>query len=221
MANALITIPARAGSNGIKYKNQRKIGEISLLDRAIGTALAMDVTTVVTTDLTIEDKGHFLLHKRDPALCTDTALAWDVWRDAARAAQSHYKRSFSYHLYLEPTSPLRTVNDIKMALYLLQSHNSVCSVSRAPVALGKMFTLKEHRLDEAFDPDSFLNNRPRQQVANVHYVKNGIFYGCSDIRMRTADTMVDSRTYCYEITHPTVNIDTEVDLLLAEALLDE
>ena len=116
--SVLATIPARAGSKGVKGKNMREINGLSLVDRVVKSALGVSkcdggTKAVISTDIEEihlgrykhlpPDTGRFIIsHPRPPELCTDTALAWDVWQDAVKAAEKHFNRSWEYHLYLEP-----------------------------------------------------------------------------------------------------------------------
>jgi len=63
-----------------------------------------------------------------------------------------------------------------------------------------------------------LNNAPRQSQGQW-YLKNGIAYACTDKHMRESKTMLSEESYVDVITRPVVNIDTEEDFILTEALL--
>ena len=217
----------------------REINGLSLVDRVVKSALGVSkcdggTKAVISTDIEEihlgrykhlpPDTGRFIIsHPRPPELCTDTALAWDVWQDAVKAAEKHFNRSWEYHLYLEPTSPCRTLEDIQDVIALLQDHESVCTVSESPIHPKKIFPLKENEFYlSPFDNFHVMNNTPRQDLGRLdYYIKNGIAYGCNNYRMEYKDTMLDPDTYFHIIDRPVVNIDREEDFLYAEALLDK
>jgi CMP-N-acetylneuraminic acid synthetase len=227
--SVLVTIPARAGSKGVVGKNTRDLCGMPLVCHAIKIALLTDKdwTTIVTSDIgnveSLNKKNEYLhYHSRPPELCTDTALAWDVWQDAVKAAEKHFNKTWDIHLYLEPTSPCRTAEDIQDVIALLQDNESVCTVSESPIHPKKIFPLKENEFYlSPFDNFHIMNNTPRQNLGRLdYYIKNGICYACTDKRMKTATTMLDPDTYFHIIDRPVVNIDREEDFLFAEALLN-
>ena len=214
----LIVIPARAGSS-LPGKNMRPVNGVSLVDRALRLANDLDGHIVVTTDIPellsrTGDKAT-IYHERPTELCTATALAWDVWRDAVKAAELRFSRTWEQHAYMEPTSPCRRKTDVLDCLN--RDEDSVCTVSRTHHPF-KAFSAKAGKLVVSVRPDGFLNNVPRQTYDGDWFVKNGICYTCSDQRMQSAQTMLDEETFLLEIERPVVNIDTERDFILADLL---
>ena len=224
--NVLVTIPARANSKGVKNKNLRTINGISLIDWAVDAGHTFG-PIVLTSNLPEFDKWYgraderIYYHSRPVELCGSTALAWETWQDAVRAAERALNRSWEYHLYLEPSSPCRTKDDLSDALSALQrGESSYCTVSPAPKP-SKLFRLHKNRIEGL--PNNLFhiyNNTPRQALRDsLHYQKNGLVYACTDERMKSATTMLDQETYIEIVERPVVNIDTEADLILAEKLL--
>lgn len=211
-------------------KNFVPFMDSNLLAMAIEIGLTLGHDIVVTTDahdlahdsyiaasnncdVIASKRGAVTIHERPAELCHDTALAWDTWRDAA-TDQGNY----DIHLYLEPTSPCRTVQDIQdiIKLFWKEELNSLYTVSESPTHPDKIFKIPS----SVVYSDAFYNNQPRQLYPDKYFVKNGICYACSDIRMGNADTMLDFDSYSYLINRPVVNIDREVDFVFAKALLE-
>lgn len=223
MTNVLATIPARAGSKGVKNKNLREMSGKPLVQYAIEIAEIIGANCILTTDIDdLIQNGSQLtcaIRQRPSELCTDTALAWDVWRDAVKAAEIVFGRTWDIHLYLEPTSPCRTADDLQHSIDTIAKGkiHSYCTLSKAPTP-HKLVQINGNN-KFTYDFDGFMNNKPRQLYEDNWYRKNGIVYACSDKRMKTATTMLDPATHFHIIDRPVINIDTEEDFLFAEALL--
>ena len=220
--NVLITIPARAGSKGLKNKNMRELAGVPLLAHTLLITEKLNTNYIITGDIDDFIPYNYLgmRHHRLAELCTDTALAWDVWQDAVKAAESHFNRTWDIHLYLEPTSPCRTEEDIQKCIDLIQSgKESVCTISKAPTP-EKFIQIDENKIF-CMDFDGFLNNKPRQLYPDNWYRKNGICYACTDKRMKSATTMLDPTTHFLIIKRLVVNIDSEEDFFIAEILLNK
>ena len=218
MAKTLITIPARAGSKGVKGKNLREVAGKSLLHRAMDIALGFKADIILTTDIDCIFPSEILYHARPALLCSDTARAWDVWQDAAETASEALGETYKQHVYLEPTSPCRTTEDVLRVLAYLSTHDSVFTASPSPLSPGKFFSVAHNRIGITINHDMMLNNAPRQSQGQW-YLKNGIAYACTDKHMRESKTMLSEESYVDVITRPVVNIDTEEDFILTEALL--
>ena len=113
-------VPARGGSKGIKNKNIKKMNGIPLIGHTIKQAVYVDCIDdiVVSTD---DDKikeialqyGAKVPFKRPESLSTDTATNIDVALHAIK------KNKCDIVIILQPTSPLRTSDDILKSLNFL------------------------------------------------------------------------------------------------------
>lgn len=116
-------IPARAGSKRVPGKNLRTVGGVSLLARAIDSAMGANLHTVVSTDgdllspiaMAAIDDGA-VVHLRPPQLATDHAQI--------EAAVAHWWTRLDDKpdaiVLLQPTSPFRTAEHVREALRLLE-----------------------------------------------------------------------------------------------------
>ena len=127
-------IPARGGSKGIKDKNLQLVGGISLLGRAIISANSIPNIgrVIVSTDSEIIKEEALAykaeVHKRRDLTSSDNAKTIDVIKDV----YCDMNLSDEVCILLQPTSPLRRINDIQGCINEFehdQSVNSVISVT--------------------------------------------------------------------------------------------
>jgi len=140
----LAIIPARKGSKRLPNKNIMKINNKTLVEYAIESALDSKYIDdiVVSTDYNeikpIINKYRdsccrIFYHRRPKHLRDNDISTQDVVDDVIH----HYKNNYAGYVVLQPTSPLRTSNDIDkgIEIYLSNNYNSVISV--VETSLGK------------------------------------------------------------------------------------
>ena len=228
--NILAVIPARGGSKGILRKNLRQINGKSLITHAADCINQLDWIDVVVLS---SDDDEICAHARDsnidvpftrPAeLSNDDAKSIDVWRHAWLYCEDHYNKKFDISVLLEPTSPMRTPEDITNAVTLLIEQNSfsVASVSKTP---GHYTPQKTLQLSESGFIDPFLEGgikfSIRQHIPD-YYHRNGICYATTRESLIDNYNLMERQCIPLVIERPVVNIDEEIDLKLAEVLLHE
>lgn len=118
----LYIIPARGGSKGIPRKNIRRLGGRPLIAYSIDLALrhADAGRVVLSTDdeeiaATARDLGLAVDYMRPAELATDTAGSREVILDAMAWAESR-GIDFDCVVLLQPTSPMRTDEDLERTL---------------------------------------------------------------------------------------------------------
>jgi N-acetylneuraminate synthase/N,N'-diacetyllegionaminate synthase len=137
--SALVLIPARGGSKGLPGKNLREVGGISLVGRAVRagrrflTRAGVDGVVLVDSDaeaIVAEGRRWGAEGRLRPA-----ALAADATPmiDTVLAAVEHAGAGVDAVVLLQPTSPLRTAEDVAAcwAAYQPGAHPSVLSVTAA------------------------------------------------------------------------------------------
>lgn len=177
----LALIPARCGSKGLRHKNIQKIGEDTLLARAIHLARASmrareEWSIVVSTDsrhyaAIARAAGAEVPFLRPKTLATDNARLTAVVAHAL-AALSKTKRVFDVVVMLSPTTPLTRPKDVRAAIRLWRQHHcailSVVKDHSAPswrfaINKGRLLAPKNHRVK-------------RRQESSPGYVLNGAIY---------------------------------------------
>jgi len=130
-ANRIAIVPARAGSKGFPSKNVAILGAKPLYQIAIEQGLRLADEVIFTTDIEdipIDDlppRCRFV--RRSPELATDDATMEHVMTELVNSLGL----SSEILLLLQPTSPLRTDDDIRSALSLFNEghHHLVATVS--------------------------------------------------------------------------------------------
>lgn len=219
-------ITARGGSKGVPGKNLRCVGGVSLVGRAILTAMASDRfdRVVVTTDCAeiaaeaIRYGAHAL--PRPPELAGDAARSIDAVLDALNqlaVAGEHY----DVCVLLQPTSPLRTAENITAALdvfaqSVVGSVISVCACEHHPY---KTLLLRGGELKPLHDSASL--EAPRQSLPSA-YRPNGAIYvnKVSDLYVARKFFVSPLLPIVMDRVH-SLDIDSEADLADAEILLQE
>lgn len=225
--NILAVVPARGGSKGIPRKNLRDVGGVSLVGRAgqLANSLAWIDARVLSTDdedIAREGRTHGLdvPFMRPAELSGDLATSVDMWRHAWLAAEAHYGMRFDISILLEPTSPLRTADDITATVTALIDNDgkAAATVSPAPAHFTpqKCLTVSGGRI--GFYHASGANHSIRQTIPN-YYFRNGICYALRRQTLVDEGKVLGDDCVAVIIERPIVNIDEPFDLELAEFLL--
>ena len=217
----LAVIPARGGSKGLPRKNLRLLGGVPLIVHSIRAALAaarIDAVVVSTEDdeiAAVASANGAMVVKRPDALATDTVQNNPVVKHVLDSRGGADR----IVVLLQPTSPLRTAAHIDACIApLLQgparSAMTVTAVDHHP---GKAVVI-ENGLIEPFTTDADMEAR-RQTMREV-YRQNGAVYAIG-----AADFLTHDRFYlrpCHAVVVPkedSIDIDSEIDLALAELML--
>lgn len=218
-------IPARSGSKGLKNKNILTLNSIPLLAYSIIAAKESKLfdEIVVSTDskeyadIAI-NWGASVPFLRSEKNSDDTASSWDV---VLEVLNNYSDRGIKFDTVtlLQPTSPLRTSDDIIQAfeLYNKKEANaitSVCEVDHSP--LWCMTLTGDNSLTEF---RKSIQDRPRQSLS-TYYRLNGAIYIRKIQYNDDAPELLSDKEFAY-IMHRThsIDIDTIDDFKLAEFYL--
>ena len=139
MIRNIAIIPARSGSKGVKDKNIRELLGKPLLAYSIEAAEksgCFDNIFVSTDDeryaLIAEKYGADASFLRSEETSSDTADSWSVVREVIDRLKIQGKR-YDNIMLLQPTSPLRTEQDIisSFDLMALKNANAILSITEA------------------------------------------------------------------------------------------
>ena len=223
----LAVVTARKGSVGIPNKNLKKVGGISLIARVASIIKKVPWITeaIITTDserMRAEGvknglKAPFL---RSAKLSTSFANGPDVLFDAWTRAEKFFQINFDFALYMEPTSPLRTVKDINQAFKMLINSNfdSVVSVSETPAHYSPEKTLQINKNKLSFYHSNGSKIHSRQKIPH-YYHRNGAVYAVRRAPFFKNKKIITNNTGAYLIERNMVNIDDVFELELANWLL--
>ena len=221
---ALVT--ARGGSKGLPGKNIRPLCGRPLIQWSIDTALACDEidALVVSTDdeqiaAVATAAGAEVPFLRPPALAGDTASSIDVVIHALDFLERN-GRVFDIVLLLEPTSPLREVADIHVALRRMVDTGaaaivSICRAESTHPAFMFRVTA-EGRLE------SFMSASPtgvrRQEIEPLFYL-DGTLYASTVESLRKQRSFYHDDTLAYEVSKlKALEIDDIDDFEMVEAI---
>ena len=178
----LAIIPARSGSKGLKDKNIKLLNGKPLMAYTIEAAIQSKMfdEVMVSTDseeyADIAKKyGAKVPFMRSSELSNDTASSWDVVRDVLNKYKEAGKE-FDTVALLQPTSPLRTAEDIIDGYKIFNEKNAnaivaVCEVEHSPLWCN---TLPDDLSMEKFIRPEILG-LPRQSIPKYYRINGAIY----------------------------------------------
>ena len=165
-----------------------------------------------------EEYGVSVPFLRSEVTSGDTAGSWDVVKEVMR----HLEEQGEYYdniMLLQPTSPLRTAEDIINAFALMEEKCanailSVCEMEHSP--------LWSNTLPDDLSMDMFRNEQfiiPRQMLP-TYYRYNGAIYLLKRSELDKSP-MFKEKCYAYIMDKMhSVDIDEEIDFIYAEAIMN-
>lgn len=229
----LAVIPARGGSKGVPRKNLREVGgrpliawSVDLGRQAVEAGLVR--RAVISTDdpeiaAAARAAGGDVPFLRPAELASDRTRMAPVLRHAVLEMEAADGVRYDWVLLLQPTSPLRTLDDVRGALRMAaEAHtDSVISVVRVfdvhPVLMKR---IEGDRLVPFCVPEP--EGTPRQEYEPPAYMRNGALY------LSRRDVVVERESIWGASVRPFVmpeerslSIDTELHMRLADLLLGE
>lgn len=222
-------IPARGGSKGILRKNIQMVASQPLM---AWTAIEAKKATKLDRLVISTDAEEFAVvakqHNIEVPFLRPTELAQDRTPSEAVAVhmlrwlEEHENYKPDYLLYLQPTSPLRTANDIDASIAIAQDKNadavlSVSSVVRHPYFMKTVGA--DGRLEHFME-----QKRPvpqRQELSPLYALNGAIFLIRREVMLQRQDWYGD-KNYAYVMeAERSLEIDTPWELKLADLILRE
>ncbi len=216
-------IPARGGSKGIPKKNLVQLLGKPLIDWTIEAALQSTYITeaVVTSDddAILENAQKFkkvLLIDRPKELAQDNSRTEPVLLHALEFLKKQ-KKEFDYLVLLQPTSPLRTAEDIDAAFETLLKSEATSLIS---VIKPAHHPLKSFKINEKGFLEGLVNNEfpfmPRQVLPKV-YQPNGAIYIIKITEFLKKNTLFTNKTINFTMSPAkSIDIDTFEDIKRVE-----
>ena len=175
MIRNIAIIPARSGSKGVKDKNIRELLGKPLLAYSIEAAEksgCFDNIFVSTDDeryaLIAEKYGADASFLRSEETSSDTADSWSVVREVIDRLKIQGKR-YDNIMLLQPTSPLRTEQDIisSFDLMTLKNANAILSITEAEHSPLWCNTIEEDLCMDHFRNEKYAKY-PRQMLPKYY-----------------------------------------------------
>lgn len=221
--NTFALIPARGGSKGIPRKNIKLFAGKPLIVWTIEAALRssmLDAVVVSTDDPEIADvarqAGAQVPFMRPSELALDQTPGLDPVLHALDQLPQ-----YDSVLLLQPTSPLRTTEDIDACLRLATQQHAQSVVSVCEADTHPYWTYRLTR-DQALS--RFVDAEPiaRRQDLPQAFTLNGALYFADANWLRSSGSLVGTETLAYVMAKErSVDLDTPLDWKLAELFLKE
>lgn len=216
----LVVIPARAGSKGVPNKNFMKIDGVPLIEYTLNQVKEVttkDMLTVVSTDsnegLRIAMQYDVETPPRPPSLSTDHAKTVDLLINIIK----QYKKNnieFSNIMLLQPTSPLRSKEDISkaMALFIENKANSLVSVYELD-GIKETYLYKKTSSEKGLAISKMHSIGGRRQDEEALYVRNGAIYIVKTDFLLNNNQLISNDVVLYEMPKSrSINIDSMEDI---------
>lgn len=223
----LAIVPARGGSKGLPGKNLKEfrgfslvanvgnlIRNFSIIDRSIVSTDSMEIAKEA------KSSGLDVPFYRPEELSGDFIGDIDVLKHAISEMEKLDKTKYEIVLMLQPTSPLRSLNEIQkcLDLFIKKSADSVWTVSKTD---KKYHPLKQLKLQK--DNKMSLYDKEgskiiaRQQLDDLFH-RNGAVYVISRDLILNQSSLIGKSSFAYISDIPHISIDTLEDLQIAEEL---
>mgnify|MGYP006112158355 CR=1 FL=1 len=223
-ANYLFIIPARKGSKGIPNKNTKLLNGKPLinytLDYASKVSTGLDKVCITTDDNKVKElakKYDFDILKRPSKLATDSSSMNDVVKHVIEK----YNRQgifFKAFIILQPTSPIRHINDFnKIELLYTPEIDMVVSVRKARE--NPYYLLYEENSSGFIAKSKELIITRRQDAPEV-YCLNGSIFMINPKSLDKSDISNFKKLVKFEMPYErSTDIDDSTDWLLTEIFL--
>ena len=157
---------------------------------------------------------------RSEKTASDTASSWDMVEEVL-AGYKRISEEFDTFCLLQPTSPLRTNNDIKNAYKLYRERAdfavvSVCEAEHSPLWCG--------HLPESHEFVNFVDHTSikQRQAGGKFYRLNGAIYIVNIGEFKQDKFLYHHGSFAYIMPQErSVDIDTEIDFRLAEIMVEK
>ena len=223
---SIAVIPARSGSKGLKDKNIKLLNGKPLIWYSIQAAISSGCfdEVMVSTDSEksaeiARECGASVPFLRSDEMSTDKASSWGTVQEVLDNFKDLGKE-FDTVMLLQPTSPLRTSEDIKNAFAILEEKNAdsvvgVCEMDHSPLWSN---VLPANRCLDGFIRPEVKESSGRQSLP-TYYRINGAIY-LTKVTEALGTNLYSDSGYAYIMEQAkSIDIDTELDFKMAEFLI--
>ena len=221
-------VPARGGSKGIKLKNLKKIFGKSLIHITsdfIDKCKFID-KKVISSDhkkiLSHANKLGFITCKRPASLSGDRVPDNKVIINAIKSLNKKFKIFPDYIIYLQPTSPIRMINDLHNTLkkVIEKNYDSAWSLTKIDNKFHplKVLNIKNNKVSLYSSKGKGIIAR---QMLDDKYIRNGEFYIFKVKSFMKYKTIYMKKTLPFITNHPHANIDSLTDLIMAKKIISK
>ena len=215
-------IPARAGSKGVPGKNLLKIGNFTLVERALFTAIStkkIDDIIVSTDSKKIRDVvnkyGNYAPFLRPQELAIDTANSLGFLKHALEWKNN--VNTYDYVVLLEPPCPFRLPTHIEEGLDIAVKNNASSTVSLVDV--GDYHPIRMKKISANGSLKGVIGKEPdglRRQDQEAVFIRNSAVY-IFNTKTLIENKLWGANPYGFVMDKElySINIDEPNDYLLA------
>jgi len=222
--NIIAIIPARSGSKSIKNKNLKKINGKSLLTLAIEISkkikkinkifVSTDSYKIANEAIKNNIEVPFLRSKIN---AKDYSSISKVLIEVIKKLKKKYKLNYNIVLLIEPTSPLRTIQNIEGAIkkFLKNNYNALWTISQTNKDYHplKQLVIKKNNIN--FYEAKGAKVYARQQLKNTFY-RNGVCYLIKTAALLKYKKLMCPNTGYYLCNDINISIDSHEELEYAK-----
>jgi CMP-N,N'-diacetyllegionaminic acid synthase len=228
--NNIAIITARSGSKGLKDKNILPLAGMPLMAYSIIAACEsrMFRDVMVSTDSDhyasiAEEYGASVPFLRSKELSGDFVGSWDVVKEVLEKYRTAFDMRFDTVCILQPTSPLRSVQDIIGGYQVFEekhadSVTAVCEMEHSPLwsmTLPKDLSLKEYIKKSKGD-------LPRQKLPTYYRINGALYIRRIEYRSDGSIKLPETEAFAYIMPRErSIDIDSTIDFRLAEILMKD
>ncbi|MEN5386584.1 acylneuraminate cytidylyltransferase family protein [Aliarcobacter skirrowii] len=217
-------VPARGGSKGLPGKNIKNLLGKPMIAYTIEEALKSKYINevIISTDCNEIEKVAIKYGAKSPFLrpeylATDSAKAIDNYIYTIDRLNKEFGYTITDFIVLQPTSPLRTTEDIDGAIELFKNKNADSVVSYTeehhPIVWHKYIT-KDGKFENIFE-EKLLN---RQEIKKSYFPNGAIFV--FDYKLIKQEKYYSENSYAYIMPRlRSVDVDTIEDFKYIEFLM--
>lgn len=225
----ICSVCARAGSKGVKGKNMRLLAGVPLIGHSLRHAVESGLfdTIAVSSDspelLAIaQEYGADVLVVRPPEMATDTAAKLPVIRHCVAEAEARTGWRFDTCIDLDATSPLRSVDDVRAVVTLLESSGAGNVITAMPSRRSPYFNMVEVAEDGVVRLSKPSSGYVRRQDAPACFDMNASIYAWTREALLSERGLFNPDTKLHVMPEErSIDIDTEFDFRFVEFLMSQ
>lgn len=224
----ICTICARGGSKGVKNKNLRELLGKPLIAHSILQAKNSNLFDVVAVSSDSDEilqiakeYGADYIIKRPDELATDIAAKLPVIQHCVEKVEKLTNLTFDIVTDIDATSPLRTIEDLKNAVKMLEQNNEANNlITAAPARRSPYFNLVEETVDGYVQLSKPLSSAiVRRQDAPKAFDMNASIYVWKRNKFFKAASIFTDKTMLYVMPEErSQDIDSELDFEIVQLL---
>tara|TARA_B100000963_G_scaffold109962_1_gene95713 strand:+ start:430 stop:1143 length:714 start_codon:yes stop_codon:yes gene_type:complete len=228
--NLLCIICAKSNSEGLKFKNIKKINGKPLISIAIDKAKKNNLKYIcISTESNkiskiAKNNGVKVFFKRSISLCRRNTSKLLVWKDAIRKSEKYFKKNFLYILDIEVTNPLINHNDLnKFLKKFFKSVNEFDGLfCTTPAKKNPYFNLLEYKKKKFIISKNIKNkNITARQIAPKTFEHVAALYCFKRDYILNCNSLFDGKINNFHVPLlKSFDIDTYEDFNLVKKILN-